>query len=233
MKNVLAVCAHPGDAVLGCGGTLALHASRGDDVQVIVFGDGWTSRVKSLEKGLDVIDLTPLENQERAALTAIGVERVQHCRLPDNRLDNFPLLDLIKIIEKATMDFAPDVVYTNSPFDLSVDQQRTCRAVVTAFRPQPGVEVAELLAFESLSSTEWNQYETVLGFRPNCYVDIARSLGKKLVALDELTSEIRDWPHPRSREAVEHLARWRGASAGLEAAEAFMLLRSVRHFNES
>jgi N-acetylglucosamine malate deacetylase 1 len=36
---------------------------------------------------------------------------------------------------------------------------------------------------------------------------------------------MRDWPHSRSYEAVEHLARWRGACVGVEAAEAFMLGR--------
>jgi hypothetical protein len=38
---------------------------------------------------------------------------------------------------------------------------------------------------------------------------------------------MRDWPHSRSLEAVEHLARWRGAQVGVQAAEAFCLLRHL------
>ena len=230
MKKILVVSAHPGDAVIGCGGALALHARAGDEVRVLVFGDGWTSRVKSFEKGMDVIDLEPLERQERDALEVIGIDRVSHSRLPDNRLDDFPLLDLVKIIEEVKAGYSPDVVYTNSRFDLSVDQQRTCRAVVTAFRPQPGEAAPTILTFESPSSTEWNVYEQDRGFFPNWYVDVGTVLEKKLEAAAKLESEIRPGPHARSLEAIEHLARWRGAAAGLESAEAFVLLRAVQSF---
>ncbi|MDD5437307.1 MAG: PIG-L family deacetylase, partial [Candidatus Omnitrophica bacterium] len=43
-KNILAVCAHPDDEVLGCGGTLARSASEGNDVRVVILGEGITSR---------------------------------------------------------------------------------------------------------------------------------------------------------------------------------------------
>lgn len=226
MKNILVVSAHPGDAIFGCGGTLALHAQRGDNIQVIVFGDGWTSRVKSFAKGMEMIDLGPLEESEKNALGAIGISRVKHCRLPDNRLDDVPLLDLVKLVEEAKTRFSPDVVYTNSPHDLNMDQQRTCKAVVTAFRPLPGDKPADLLAFESPSSTEWNALDA--GFRPTVHVDIDTTLGLKKNAAAMLPSEVRKWPHPRSPEGIEHLARYRGTCAGIEAAEAFILMRSIR-----
>ncbi len=38
---------------------------------------------------------------------------------------------------------------------------------------------------------------------------------------------MRPSPHARSLEALEHLARWRGAQVGVEAAEAFCLLRQL------
>lgn len=227
MKKILVVCAHPGDAVFGCGGTLALYAREKAHIRVIVLGDGWTSRVKSLEKGQGIIDLEPLEAQEREALGAIGIEEVFHFRLPDNRLDNYPLLDLIKRIEEIQASFPPEVVLTNSASDLNVDQQRTCQAVVTAFRPQPGRRGPTIMAFESPSSTEWNAYEQGRGYNPNWFIDIGPTLEAKLAAMEKLSSEIRPWPHPRSLQAVEHLARWRGASVGVEAAEALVLLRAV------
>jgi hypothetical protein len=55
----------------------------------------------------------------------------------------------------------------------------------------------------------------------------ALTLERKLAALDAYAAELRDWPHPRSRQGVEHLARWRGATVGVEAAEAFMLARHL------
>ena len=230
MKKVLVVCAHPGDAVIGCGGTLAHHIRNDDQVRLIVFGDGWTSRVKTFEKGLKVVDLDVLESQERRALEVLSVKNVEYCRLPDNRLDDFPLLDLVKIIEKTKSEYLPDIVYTNSPFDLSVDQQKTCRAVITAFRPQPGDNYTDLYAFESLSSTEWNQVDPSRGFKPNFFVDIDKTLHLKLKAFGFMKSEVRIWPHPRSNETIEHLARWRGSSVGVEAAEGFILLRALKFF---
>ena len=229
MKNILVVCAHPGDEILGCGGTLALHAGRGDKVHVAVLGDGWTSRVKSPEKGLEVLDLDVLEKQGRAALTTLGIEEVEYFRFPDNRFDSVAMLDLVKVVERIKGHFMPDVVFTNSTHDLNIDQQKTCRAVVTAFRPQPGEKFTELYAFEALSSTEWNQADTPKNFNPNVFVNIEATLGMKLDAFRHLTSEVRPWPHARSLDSIEYHAKSRGASVGVGAAEAFMLLRAVRN----
>lgn len=232
MSNILVVSAHPSDALLGCGGTLRHHMNRGDTVSVLVLGDGWTSRVQSFEQGLEILDLDALEAQERAALATLGVSRVEYCRLPDNRLDNYPLLELVKRIERSKHDLAPSVVYTNSPGDLSVDQRRTCQAVVTAFRPTPCARPVKLFSFEVPSSTEWNAFDIKNAFKPNYFIDIDGTLEMKLQAMAQQASEIRPWPHPRSMQAVEHLARWRGASVGLQAAEAFVMLRTVAHHPE-
>lgn len=228
MKRILVVCAHPGDEILGCGATMALHVRQGHHVRVMVMGDGWTSRVKSMEKAMSVVDLDVIEEQGRAALKILGVEQVEYLRFPDNRFDTLPLLDLVKEIERVKQQFAPDIVYTNSPFDLSVDQQKTSRAVVTAFRPQPGDNSTELLCFEVPSSTEWNALDGAGFFAPNYFLDVSEALAIKISAFQQLGSEVRPWPHPRSLEAIEYQAKSRGASVGVSAAETFMLLRTVK-----
>jgi len=60
----------------------------------------------------------------------------------------------------------------------------------------------------------------------NVFVDISGFLGKKLKAMEIYSSEMDEFPFPRSRESVEALARVRGATSGFKAAEAFQLLRS-------
>jgi N-acetylglucosamine malate deacetylase 1 len=227
-QRILVVSAHIGDEILGCGGTLALHGVRGDRVRVLVLGEGWTSRTKSVEKGLEALDLEAFEAQGRQALAALGVDSVRFDRLPDNRFDQVPLLDIVKGIEAEKPDFRPDRVYTNSPFDLGQDERLTCRAVITAFRPQPGDNAVDLVGFEVLSSTEWNYGTGGRRFEPNLFVDIDPVLDKKLAAFGRLVTETRAWPHARSQEAIAHHARVRGASVGLAAAEAFMQMRSVR-----
>ncbi len=230
MKQILVVCAHPNDAILGCGATLALHIQQGDRARVVVMGDGWTSRVSSLEKAKDTVDLDVIEAQNNAALRKIGIDEVEYLRFPDNRFDVVPLLDLVKSIENVKQKCSPDILYTNSPYDLSVDQQKTFRAVVTAFRPQPGDNRTDLLCFEVPSSTEWNTLGGANFFAPNYFVDVESTLALKIDAFRQLKAEVRSWPHPRSLEAIEYQAKSRGASVGLNAAETFMLMRTVRSF---
>jgi LmbE family N-acetylglucosaminyl deacetylase len=227
-QRILVVSAHIGDEILGCGGTLALHVARGDSVRVLILGEGWTSRTKSVEKGLEALDLEAFEAQGRQALAVLGIDSVRFDRLPDNRFDQVPLLDIVKAIEAEKPGYRPDRVYTNSPFDLGQDQRLTCRAVTTAFRPLPGDNEVDLLAFEVLSSTEWNYGSGGRRYEPNLFVDIEPVLDQKCAAFGRLLTETRDWPHARSQQAIAHHARARGASVGLTAAESFMLMRSVR-----
>jgi LmbE family N-acetylglucosaminyl deacetylase len=84
-----------------------------------------------------------------------------------------------------------------------------------------------LLLFEGISSTEWQIPSIGNGFQPNWFVDVSETLDIKLAALRAYEQEMRPWPHARSTEAVEHLARWRGASVGVEAAEGFVLARKI------
>ena len=144
---------------------------------------------------------------------------------PDNEMDSVPLLDIVKSVEAFVQNIKPDIVYTHHAGDLNIDHRITHQAVMTACRPLPGSSVKTILCFEVPSSTEWGQ-----GFEPNWFVDITEFefLGKKYDALDAYGSEMRDFPHPRSHKAVLNLGRWRGATVGVEMAEAFMVARAIR-----
>ena len=84
-----------------------------------------------------------------------------------------------------------------------------------------------MLFFETVSSTEWQTVNRCTNFIPNWWVDISDTLELKIQALDFYQSEMRSWPHARSNEALKHLAHWRGASVGCDAAEAFVLGRNI------
>jgi len=224
--NVLVVAAHPDDEVLGCGGAIARHAIRGDHVAVVILGEGITSRDKELVPDRHSRELSALRHAAESASRALGVHELRLHGLPDNRLDTHPLLEIVKLVESAITEFSPEMVYTHHRGDLNLDHGIVGRAVTTACRPQPGVGVRSILAFEVASSTEWEPRPSE-AFQPNWFVDISNCLDAKLRALKAYQSELRDWPHPRSLEAVEALARWRGASVGVDAAEAFHLLRNI------
>jgi len=63
------------------------------------------------------------------------------------------------------------------------------------------------------------------------FVDISATLSKKVQAMqmyaNAYVSEVRPYPHPRSYEAIEIYAKRYGIVVGLQAAEAFILVREL------
>ncbi|MDB4623042.1 PIG-L family deacetylase [bacterium] len=226
-NSILIVAAHPDDEVLGCGGTIAKHADSGDEVQVLIVAEGSTSRQQERDRARVRDELSALVKAAQMAGSILGATGVELLDLPDNRLDSLDRLDLIKRIEERVERHQPNCVYVHHVGDVNVDHRRLHEAVVTACRPTPGHLVKRLLSFEVASSTEWQPPGSAPAFQPNWFVDIADQWERKREALVAYSSEMRDWPHARSLEAVEHLARWRGAQVGVEAAEAFLLLRQL------
>jgi LmbE family N-acetylglucosaminyl deacetylase len=223
-RRIAVIVAHPDDEVLGCGGTLRRHTLAGDEVWTIILADGETSR--------DAVGASHAvagrESAARAAAHILGVQHVNVHGFPDNRLDSLALLDIVKVLEMYLGSIEPDTVYTHHSGDLNVDHRRVHEAVVTACRPQPGHSVQRLLFFEIPSSSEWQTPQSGQPFLPNWFVDVSATLDAKIQALKAYAAEMRAWPHPRSYEGIEHLARWRGATVGCMAAEAFALGREIR-----
>lgn len=229
MKNkILVIAAHPDDEILGCGGTIAKHVQQGDIVDVVILAEGITSRDDVRDRTNNEKALTDLSTAARKANKIVGVNKLSLCQFPDNRMDSLSLLDVVKTIENIISKFKPSTIYTHHRGDVNIDHRIIHDAVVTACRPMPGSQfVRTLMFFEVASSTEWQPPGSGTPFLPNWYVDISDALCKKLEALEVYECEMRAWPHARSIKAVEHLARWRGANIGVEAAEAFMLGRKI------
>lgn len=227
MRRVLVVAAHPDDEVLGCGGTIARHAESGDEVHVLILGEGITSRDSRRDVTRRQAEITRLHRAGELAARTLGVAKVHRAYLPDNRFDSVDLLDVIKEVERVVEIVCPERLYTHHAGDLNIDHRIVHQAAVTAARPMPGSPVATVLAFETPSSTEWQGANSDLSFVPQVYSEVTRNLKKKLKAMAAYRSEVRRYPHPRSLRAIEILARHRGTAAGMEAAEAFMLVRDL------
>jgi LmbE family N-acetylglucosaminyl deacetylase len=138
------------------------------------------------------------------------------------------LLEIVKIVEEAIEEYDPSVVYTHHYGDLNVDHELTCRAVTTATRPLRDSCVERVLAFETLSATEWSTPSPNNAFQPQQFVNIADHIEQKLDALQVYEDELREQPHPRTVETVRQNARVWGAKSGVPAAEPFELIRAVR-----
>ncbi|HZQ74385.1 MAG TPA: PIG-L deacetylase family protein [Burkholderiales bacterium] len=212
-RGVLVIAPHGLDEALGCGGAMARHADEGDTVHVLVlFGDG-TGR-----------DAVRRANARKAA-QILGAQPPRFAGFPENRSDTLALLDVVGVIERCAAEVNPDTVYVSHGGNLNIDHQTSCRAALTALRPVPGSSVRALYAYEVLSSTDWAASGEP--FIPNRFVEITAQLERKVKALEAYGEEMRPAPHARSMDGVRALARLRGGSAGVSAAEALLLLREI------
>lgn len=223
--SVLVVAAHPDDEVLGAGGTIARFAAEGKRVTIAILGEGITSRYAEREHA-DRELLTSLRSDAQRAADRLGAAELVTHDLPDNRFDTVPLIDVVKIVEELVARVRPHMVFTHRPSDLNVDHGVVHRAVLTATRPL-GPDVArEIYTFEVPSSSEW-AFGQFGAFQPGLFVDISGTLGAKIEAMELYASEARPFPHPRSPEALEALARRWGSAVGVAAAEAFEVVRRI------
>ena len=225
--RVLVITAHPDDEVLGCGATMARLACENKDVYVAILGEGITSRYTERERA-DTRLSAALKDASRKVNDTLGAKDLYTYDLPDNRFDTVPLLDIVKIVERLVVDIRPGIIYTHHGGDLNIDHAITHRAVLTATRPVAECPVRDIYAFEVASSTEWALQQFTPSFRPTVFVDVSRSIGMKTAAMQLYESESRPFPHPRSPDALRIQAKRWGTVVGLEYAEAFELIRSIR-----
>jgi len=222
----LVIASHPDDEVLGCGGTICRLVEKGHDVYIAILGEGITSRYDEPNEA-DKELLESLEDTSREVGRFLGVEKVYLRSFPDNRFDTIPLLEVVKTIEGLIGEMCPEIVYTQHGGDLNIDHNITYRATLTATRPMKDCPVQKVYAYEVASSTEWAFSEFSPEFRPNTFVDVENTLEKKIEAMEMYESEVRSYPHPRSPKSLRAIARNWGRTVGLQAAEAFKLVRSV------
>jgi N-acetylglucosamine malate deacetylase 1 len=222
MNKILIVAAHPDDEVLGAGGTILKHARAGDSVYLLLLGDGVTSR------GADKTEIKARRNQAWRVAKRLGIKKVFFETLPDNKFDSVSLLDITKSVEKAVYSLKPNLVYTHFGEDLNIDHRLTFQAVMTACRPQPKFFVKKILAFEALSSTEWQAKKKNKTFCPNEYNDIGEFIDEKIKAMEIYKDELKEYPHPRSKKGIKILAQYRGLEVGYKYAEAFQIIRNLK-----
>lgn len=219
--KILVVAAHPDDEVLGCGGLIAKLSSQGGQVRVIFMAEGtscrydkpWTNEVEE-------------EIQHRTqcgieAMKTLKVHDYYFYNIPCGRLDEKPIIEIAKIIEKEIKDYEPTTILTHSRNDVHNDHKVIFKATVQATRPV-GKIVKNLLSFEILSSTEWNYTKL---FKPNFFVDITPEIDVKINAMHCYSTEQPKHPHPRSDEVIRSLATVRGSQSGVKYAEGFEIIR--------
>lgn len=217
--NVLVVAAHSDDEILGCGGSIAKHIRSGDVVYLLIMTDGVGARSNS-----NIDDVRSRNSSLYKSCKNLGIKKFHQENFPDNEMDTVSLLSIVKSIESYAEDIKPEIIYTHSNKDLNIDHQITHRAVLTAFRPQPGSTVKAIYGFEVLSSSEWN----IKPFEPTVFNVLTKEdVSLVMKSIDIYSEEMRDFPHSRSKENFGRCLNVRGASVGVDYAEAFEIYREV------
>lgn len=145
---------------------------------------------------------------------------------PNIKMNTVPHLELVQFVERCIEDFQAEVIITHHPSDTNNDHVNTSYAVQAAsrlFQRRDNIPpLKELMYMEVLSSTEWSFDSSSNRFTPNVYVEVGEEgIDTKITALSAYKGVMRPYPHPRSAEAIEGLAAYRGVQAGCYYAEAF------------
>jgi len=216
--KVVVIAPHLDDEVLGAGGVIARHVNEGDEVLVFFIAHRVYDHKFDEERN---------RIERECALKAkeiLGYKEATFLDLPDERLD-ISVQDIVIPLEQMVQPLVPEVVYVPHRGDNNQDHRAVFQAARVAFRPAVTPYLRRLLCYEVASSTEQSPPMPETAFLPNCYVNIDAHLQKKLDALRCYETEKREFPHPRSEEAVRILAQRRGIETGFPAAEAFVMRR--------
>ncbi|SCW72347.1 N-acetylglucosaminyl deacetylase, LmbE family [Sphingobium faniae] len=220
IEKALVIAPHPDDEVLGVGGTMARLAQQGANVQVCIltrgdpprFPEGATERVR---------------RESVVAHQRLAIAQTHFCDLPAAELDRVPHAEMNARIGAIMDQVQPDALFVPFIGDIHLDHQLAFISALVAARPRHGRSPNLILAYETLSETNWYAPGVTPAFVPNVFVDISETLEAKLEAFAAYESQVKAFPDERSVEALRALAKVRGASVFREAAEAFVLVRQI------
>lgn len=226
MSRLLFVVAHPDDEVLGAGATIKKYTEAGHTVDICIM----SAEAKARAYRPNDEELNADINESAKIL---GINKIYEGDFPNIEMNNTPHLHLVQFIEKAILESNPNIVITHHPADTNNDHMHTsmaCQAAIRLFQRRKEVTpLCELWFMEVLSATEWSVNSAMNMFQPNVFVEVGKeNVDIKIQALNTYRGVMRDYPHPRSTEAITGLAAYRGSQSGCNYAESFQcVLRRI------
>lgn len=222
MNKVLIIAPHPDDEILGCGATIAKHVRDGDEVTIVI---STNAHIGAPE--LYTADKVKKVRQESLdAHNYLGVKDTIFLDFPAPALNTFPEYKISLSFSKIFNMIKPAYLYIPYPGDLHQDHKAIYRSALVSARPNGENGIQKVLCYETLSETDWGPYQEK-GFIPNCFVNVSETFHHKLNAMRLYTSQLKEPPHLRSLHTIEALSIYRGATIGVNYAEAFIVEREI------
>lgn len=212
--NILIFAPHNDDEVLGVGGSIAKYIEQGDKVYIC-----------SVTVGNDEARANEIKKEALEAHSYLGVTDTIFLNLPVVNLSSLPTSDLNKSINDVVVEIKPDIAFIPHRGDMHTDHKIVSQSAMVALRPINNPQLKAIYAYETLSETEWDIPTVDNVFIPNVWVDISNSVNNKLEAMKYYKTQLYNFPHPRSLQAIEALSQYRGSTIGVNNAESFMLIR--------
>lgn len=221
MKKILFIAPHADDETLGCGGTILKLAFEGHQLYWLLV----TSMTK--ETGFTELQIEERKLEIEKVSNAYNFESVHELGFQPAELDTISKSKLVSSISSVISTIQPDDIYTAFRNDAHSDHEVVFDAVVSSTKVFRHPYIKRILAYETLSETDFSLKPGLSTFSPNVYVNIEGFLEKKISLMKMYKSETGEYPFPRSPQAIEALSSLRGVQAGCFCAEAFMLLKEI------
>ncbi|MDY6853807.1 MAG: PIG-L deacetylase family protein [Thermodesulfobacteriota bacterium] len=218
LNSIMAIMAHPDDAELGCGGTVAKWVKEGKEVRYVICTNG--------DKGSKDKDVSPhllaetREDEQRKAAQVLGVKSVTFLRHRDGELE--VTLAFRSELALLIRQYKPHIIVTHDPWRpylLHPDHRAvgyTTSDAVVASRDHLFLPAQTNAGFDAHSPREI--YFT-FPEKPDLFIDITDTLDLKLQALEKHQSQIEI--HENWREMITAMARDFGKKGNIEYGEIF------------
>jgi len=221
-KKVIVISAHPDDEILGAGGTLIRHRNAGDEIYWIIVTNvsedaGFTKeRVESRQKEIEKVAVL------------LKIKKTFKLDYPTATLTDKEMIDMVPRIAKIFNEVEPEIFYSLNRSDAHSDHRVVFNAGMACTKSFRHPYLREVLMYECISETEFAPMLSEKVFQPNYYIDISAHMDEKMQLMNIYASEVAEHPFPRSERNIRAVGTFRGATAGVDYAEAFQIIKSLR-----
>lgn len=220
MNKIIVISPHPDDETLGCGGTILKHKNNQDEIF-------WITITNPSQDNYSKEFIIKRKRQIKSVYNYYGFKKIFQLDYSPSILDNIPLKSLIGDIANIFKQVKPEIIYLPFRNDIHTDHKVVFDAVLSCTKSFRYPYIKKVMAYETVSETEFAPPLNSNIFQPNCFSDISDYMEEKIEIMNIYSSEMGEHPFPRSEKNINALATFRGATAGVEYAEAFMILKEI------